>query len=132
MRRGESFEELAAAGPQFVHLALGFGHGMSYSNHLIYEAFVLTDRLFGESSAGGLSPILSSRQRGFVRSTATKIHRFGGGRGPRMRFHARATRSAEVCDYRERIGTTTLHRWHSTKWTFKRVWRMARLKARKA
>jgi glycosyltransferase involved in cell wall biosynthesis len=35
-------------------------------------------------------------------------------------------------DYRERIGTTTLHRWTSTLWTFKRIFRMARLKARKA
>ena len=26
-------------------------------------------------------------------------------------------------DYRERIGTTTLHRWSSTIWTFKRLWR---------
>jgi len=26
-------------------------------------------------------------------------------------------------DYRERIGTTTLQRWTSTKWTFKRLWR---------
>lgn len=34
-------------------------------------------------------------------------------------------------DYRERIGTTTLHRWTSTLWTFKRIFRMARLKARK-
>jgi glycosyltransferase involved in cell wall biosynthesis len=25
-------------------------------------------------------------------------------------------------DYRERIGHTTLHRWDSTKWTFKRLW----------
>lgn len=25
-------------------------------------------------------------------------------------------------DYRERIGTTTLHRWSSTLWTFKRLW----------
>ena len=30
-------------------------------------------------------------------------------------------------DYRERIGETTLHRWSSTVWTFKRLW-----KARKA
>jgi hypothetical protein len=35
-------------------------------------------------------------------------------------------------DYRERIGNTTLHRWDSTKWTFKRIFRMARLKTRKA
>lgn len=35
-------------------------------------------------------------------------------------------------DYRERIGTTTLHRWTSTLWTFKRIWRMARLKPAKA
>ena len=26
-------------------------------------------------------------------------------------------------EYRERIGTTTLQRWNSTKWTFKRLWR---------
>ena len=26
-------------------------------------------------------------------------------------------------DYRERIGETTLHRWSSTLWTFKRLWR---------
>lgn len=29
-------------------------------------------------------------------------------------------------DYRERIGKTTLHRWDSTLWTFKRIWRAAR------
>jgi len=29
-------------------------------------------------------------------------------------------------DYRERIGKTTLHRWDSTVWTFKRIWRAAR------
>jgi len=26
-------------------------------------------------------------------------------------------------DYRERIGTTTLHRWQSTVWTLKRIWK---------
>jgi len=26
-------------------------------------------------------------------------------------------------EYRERIGETTLHRWSSTSWTFKRIWR---------
>jgi len=30
-------------------------------------------------------------------------------------------------DYRERVGNTTLHRWDSTFWTFKRIWRMARV-----
>lgn len=35
-------------------------------------------------------------------------------------------------DYRERIGTTTLHRWTSTLWTFKRIFRMMRLKAHRA
>lgn len=35
-------------------------------------------------------------------------------------------------DYRERIGTTTLHRWTSTLWTFRRIFRMMRLKARRA
>lgn len=32
-----------------------------------------------------------------------------------------------VIDYRERIGQTTLNRWASTKWTFKRIWNMARV-----
>jgi glycosyltransferase involved in cell wall biosynthesis len=36
-------------------------------------------------------------------------------------------------EYRERIGQTTLHRWESTKWTFKRIWNMARIpRARRA
>lgn len=35
-------------------------------------------------------------------------------------------------DYRERIGTTTLHRWSSTFWTFRRIFRMARFKPAKA
>lgn len=40
-------------------------------------------------------------------------------------------RVAEIpIDYRERIGTTTLHRWDSTKWTFKRILRMAQFKVR--
>jgi len=29
-------------------------------------------------------------------------------------------------DYRERIGKTTLHRWDSTLWTFRRIWRARR------
>lgn len=29
-------------------------------------------------------------------------------------------------DYRERIGTTTLHRWSSTLWTLKRIWNARR------
>jgi glycosyltransferase involved in cell wall biosynthesis len=36
-------------------------------------------------------------------------------------------KTAEIpIDYRERIGTTTLHRWSSTLWTFKRLWRARR------
>ena len=30
-------------------------------------------------------------------------------------------------EYRERIGTTTLQRWNSTKWTFKRLWRARKI-----
>jgi glycosyltransferase involved in cell wall biosynthesis len=33
-------------------------------------------------------------------------------------------------DYRERLGQTTLHRWDSTKWTFKRILRAARVPMR--
>lgn len=39
----------------------------------------------------------------------------------------RGFRVAEIpIDYRERIGTTTLHRFSSTLWTFKRLWRARR------
>ncbi len=34
-------------------------------------------------------------------------------------------------DYRERLGQTTLHRWDSTKWTFKRILRAARVPQRR-
>lgn len=38
-------------------------------------------------------------------------------------------RVAEVpIDYRERIGASTLQRWKSTVWTFKRLWRARRVK----
>ena len=38
--------------------------------------------------------------------------------------YRRGYRVADVkIDYRERIGQTTLHRWSSTMWTFKRLWR---------
>jgi hypothetical protein len=30
--------------------------------------------------------------------------------------------------YRERIGQTTLHRWDSTRWTLKRIYRAARVR----
>lgn len=37
--------------------------------------------------------------------------------------HRMGFRIAEIpIDYRERIGTTTLHRWSSTLWTFRRLW----------
>ncbi|MBV8515781.1 MAG: glycosyltransferase family 2 protein [Acidobacteria bacterium] len=36
----------------------------------------------------------------------------------------RGYRTTEIpIDYRERIGQTTLHRWRSTVWTFRRLWR---------
>jgi hypothetical protein len=33
-----------------------------------------------------------------------------------------------VIDYRERIGETTLHRWESTVWTFKRIFRTRKIR----
>ncbi len=32
-----------------------------------------------------------------------------------------------MIEYRDRIGQTTLNRWASTKWTFKRIWNMSRV-----
>lgn len=43
--------------------------------------------------------------------------------------HRMGFRIAEIpIDYRERIGETTLHRWSSTVWTFKRLWRARKVK----
>ncbi|HEY4641507.1 MAG TPA: glycosyltransferase/SAM-binding domain-containing protein, partial [Thermoanaerobaculia bacterium] len=42
-----------------------------------------------------------------------------------------AYRVAEVpIEYRDRIGASTLQRWNSTVWTFKRLWRARRVKRR--
>ena len=43
--------------------------------------------------------------------------------------HRMGFRTAEIpIDYRERIGTTTLHRFSSTIWTFKRLWNALKVK----
>ena len=43
--------------------------------------------------------------------------------------YRRGYRTAEIpIDYRERIGTTTLHRFSSTLWTFKRLWNARKVK----
>jgi hypothetical protein len=40
-------------------------------------------------------------------------------------------RVAEIpIEYRERIGASTLQRWNSTVWTFKRLWRARNVKRR--
>ena len=44
--------------------------------------------------------------------------------------HRLGYRIAEIpIDYRERIGTTTLHRFSSTLWTFKRLWNARKVKS---
>jgi glycosyltransferase involved in cell wall biosynthesis len=41
----------------------------------------------------------------------------------------RGYRTTEIpIDYRERIGQTTLHRWRSTVWTFRRLWRARKVR----
>jgi hypothetical protein len=41
----------------------------------------------------------------------------------------RGFRVAEIpIDYRERIGETTLHRFTSTLWTFRRLWRARKVR----
>jgi glycosyltransferase involved in cell wall biosynthesis len=41
----------------------------------------------------------------------------------------RGFRTAEIpIDYRDRIGQTTLHRWSSTVWTFRRLWNARKVK----
>jgi glycosyltransferase involved in cell wall biosynthesis len=43
--------------------------------------------------------------------------------------HRMGYKTVEIpIDYRERIGETTLHRWSSTVWTFKRLWNARKVK----
>jgi len=47
--------------------------------------------------------------------------------------HRMGFRVTEVpIEYRERIGQTTLQRWNSTIWTFRRLWRARRVSKRVA
>lgn len=106
---------------------------MPFANYLANRAFALTAKLL----CGSINTDLHSGMRAYRKAMLDQMAWDPNGPAlpvelvlmpQRMGFKV-----AELpIDYRERIGNTTLHRWDSAKWTFKRIFRMARLKARKA
>lgn len=105
---------------------------MPFANYLANRTFALTAKLL----CGSMNTDLHSGMRAYRKTMLDAMSWDPNGPAlpvelvllpQRMGFKV----TELPIDYRERIGTTTLHRWDSTKWTFKRIFRMARLKARK-
>jgi len=108
---------------------------MPYANFLANRAFALAARLVH----GIRTTDLHSGMRAYRKSMIDAVQ--WNARGPALPVDMllipfrRGYKVTDVnIDYRERIGTTTLHRWDSTKWTFKRIWgaRSVLLKATEA
>jgi glycosyltransferase involved in cell wall biosynthesis len=97
---------------------------MPFANFLANRAFALAARILH----GIRTTDLHSGMRAYRKSMLEQVT--WNPRGPALPvdmllipFH-RGFKVKDVnIDYRERIGTTTLHRWDSTIWTFKRIWK---------
>jgi glycosyltransferase involved in cell wall biosynthesis len=100
---------------------------MPFANFLANRAFALGARLLH----GLKTTDVHSGMRAYRKSMIDAVQ--WDPKGPALPvdmyvipFH-RGFRVTEIpIDYRERIGTTTLHRFSSTWWTFKRLWRARR------
>lgn len=96
---------------------------MPFANFLANRAFALAARIVH----GIKTTDLHSGMRAYRKSMIDQVT--WNARGPALPvdmlvipFH-RGFKVIDVkIDYRERIGFTTLHRWSSTLWTFKRIW----------
>jgi glycosyltransferase involved in cell wall biosynthesis len=104
---------------------------MPYANFLANRLFALGARVLH----GLETTDVHSGMRAYRKSMIDKVQWVS--KGPALPVdmyvipHRMGFRIAEVpIDYRERIGETTLHRWSSTVWTFRRLWNAR--KARKA
>lgn len=96
---------------------------MPFANFLANRLFAFTARVLH----GLKTTDVHSGMRAYRKSMIEKVR--WNPKGPALPVdmyvipHKMGFRTAEIeIDYRERIGTTTLHRWSSTIWTFKRLW----------
>ena len=97
---------------------------MPFANFLANRAFALAARIVH----GIRTTDLHSGMRAYRKSMIDQVT--WNPRGPALPVdmlvipYRRGFKVIDVnIDYRERIGTTTLHRWSSTLWTFKRIWK---------
>ena len=97
---------------------------MPFANFLANRAFALAARILH----GLKTTDVHSGMRAYRKSMLEFVH--WNPRGPALPVDMyvipfrRGFRVTEIpIDYRERIGETTLHRFSSTWWTFKRLWR---------
>ncbi|HEX6159377.1 MAG TPA: glycosyltransferase family 2 protein [Thermoanaerobaculia bacterium] len=102
---------------------------MPFANFLANRAFGLAARILH----GIETTDVHSGMRAYRKSMIDAVQ--WNARGPALPVdmlvipHRRGFRVTElVIDYRERIGTTTLHRFSSTWWTFKRLWLARRVR----
>jgi hypothetical protein len=100
---------------------------MPFANFLANRAFALVARILH----GIRTTDLHSGMRAYRKSMIDQVQ--WSARGPALPVdmllipYRRGFRIAEIpIDYRERIGVTTLHRFSSTLWTLKRIWRARR------
>lgn len=97
---------------------------MPFANFLANRAFALAARIVH----GIRTTDLHSGMRAYRKTMIDQVT--WNSRGPALPVdmlvipYRRGFKVIDVnIDYRERIGTTTLHRWSSTLWTFKRIWK---------
>jgi glycosyltransferase involved in cell wall biosynthesis len=100
---------------------------MPLSNYLANRSFGVVARVLCRS----INMDLHSGMRAYRKSMLKELH--WDPNGPALPVELvllpqrKGFRVVQIpIDYKERIGSTSLHRWESTLWTFKRIWRMAR------
>jgi glycosyltransferase involved in cell wall biosynthesis len=102
---------------------------MPFANFLANRLFALGARVLH----GLKTTDVHSGMRAYRKSMIDKVQWVA--KGPALPVdmyivpHRMGFKTAEIpIDYRERIGETTLQRWDSTIWTFKRLWRARKVK----
>jgi glycosyltransferase involved in cell wall biosynthesis len=102
---------------------------MPFANFIANRVFALTARILH----GIRTTDVHSGMRAYRKSMIDSVQWIA--KGPALPVdmlvlpHRLGYRVIDVkIDYRERIGTTTLHRFDSTMWTFKRLWNARRVK----
>ncbi len=101
---------------------------MPFANFLANRVFALGARILH----GLKTTDVHSGMRAYRKSMLDRVQ--WNPRGPALPVdmivipHRMGFRVEEIpIDYRERVGTTTLNRWQSTVWTFKRLWNARRV-----